>query len=338
MMGTFGGSIDSRQAPLSRIDIHNTSLSHQNNVNVSVDVVCGPEATITSQLVTGRQAAASVYDWKLSEIWSLGGFNPATRSALRSVEIFRTDTHTSRSFPIHLKKERCFLGAAIDTDSNIIISGGCSTLYQGAEVYSSLEIYSPGSRNSAFEIIPAKMNVLRGGHQSVYDWRRNHLYCLGGYGGGDVYHESMEWVDLSPDIISSGLVGGGFQMCQNDMSVKRTGAGADFGEDGAIYVVGGSPDGARGHNSLERYDPRVGAWEKLTSMEHRRGYLAAKFAPNGNLYAAGGSSLEQFDLFVMEAFHEEIEVYDPRLDAWFAAGNLSEEIADLTIQLWYGGS
>ena len=69
-----------------------------------------------------------------------------------------------------------------------------------------------------------------------------------------------------------------------------------------------------------------------------KGYLAAKFAPNGNLYAAGGSSLEQFDLFVMEAFHEEIEVYDPRLDAWFAAGNLSEEIADLTIQLWYGGS
>ena len=183
VMGVFGGSIESRQAPLSRIDVHNTSLSHQNNVNVSVDVVCGPEATITSQLVTGRQAAASVYDWKLSEIWSLGGFNPATRSALRSVEIFRTDTHTSRSFPIHLKKERCFLGAAIDTDSNIIISGGCSTLYQGAEVYSSLEIYSPGSRNSAFEIIPAKMNVLRGGHQSVYDWRRNRLYCLGGYGG-----------------------------------------------------------------------------------------------------------------------------------------------------------
>ena len=102
--------------------------------------------------------------------------------------------------------------------------------------------------------------------------------------------------------------------------------------------MGGSPDGARGHNSLERYDPRVGKWEKLASMEHRRGYLAAKFAPNGNLYAAGGSSLEQFDLFVMEAFHEEIEVYDPRLDAWFAAGNLSEEIADLTIQLWYGGS
>ena len=45
VMGVFGGSIDSRQAPLSRIDIHNTSLSHQNNINVSVDVVCGPEAT-----------------------------------------------------------------------------------------------------------------------------------------------------------------------------------------------------------------------------------------------------------------------------------------------------
>ena len=170
----------------------------------------------------------------------------------------------------------------------------------------------PGSRNSAFEIIPARMNVLRGGHQSVYDWRRNHLYCLGGYGGRCVPRINGMG-RFVPEIISSGL-GGGFQMCQNDMSVKRTGAGADFGEDGAIYVVGGSPDGARGHNSLERYDPRVGKWEKLASMEHRRGYLAAKFAPNGNLYAAGGSSLEQFDLFVMEAFHEEIEVYDPRLD------------------------
>ena len=69
-----------------------------------------------------------------------------------------------------------------------------------------------------------------------------------------MYHESMEWVDLSPEIISSGLGGGGFQMCQNDMSVKRTGAGADFGGRRG-YLCCGWLRWRKGHNSLERYDP-----------------------------------------------------------------------------------
>ena len=53
------------------------------------------------------------------------------------------------------------------------------------------------------------------------------------------------------------------------------------------------------------------------------------------LYAAGGSALEQFDLFVMEAYHQEVEVYDRRMDTWYNSGNLVEDMADLTIQLWY---
>ena len=59
------------------------------------------------------------------------------------------------------------------------------------------------------------------------------------------------------------------------------------------------------------------------------------FSRNGHFYAAGGSALEQFDLFVIEAYHQEIEVYDRRMDTWYNGGNLIEDMADLTIQLWY---
>ena len=276
LCGTFGGSIESRQAPLKRVDIYGTSKSDTDNENYVFDAI-DPSVYTKKEMNTGRQAAASAYNWKLSEIWCVGGFNPNTRNALHSVEIFKTNTFTTHPLPLELKKPRCFSTATFDENNNMIISGGCSSLYQGAKVYSSLEVYSLGSTGSTFDIIPAKMNLLRGGHQSVYDYRRNRLYCLGGYGGGEIYHASMEYVDLSPEVLAIGT-SSPFVMC-TEMSVKRTGAGADFGPDGAIYVCGGSPDGGLGHKSLERYDPRQGTWEKLSPMTHERGYLAAKFAP-----------------------------------------------------------
>ena len=345
LFGTFGGSIESRQEPLKRIDVHGMMRRDSD----SFDII-DPSVYTPKNLIGGRQAAASAINWKLSEIWSVGGFNPQSNNALRSIEIFKTNTLTSHSFPLKLKKPRCFATATFDANSNMIVAGGCSTLFTGAEVYSSLEVYNFGSSGSTFDIIPTTMNVLRGGHQSVYDWRRNRLYCLGGYGGGSIYHDSIEYVDLNPEMLAASnrrgrnnnnnndnnnINDGGFKMCEKKMKFQRTGAGADFGSDGAIYICGGSPDGARGLDSLERYDPREGTFEQLAPMNHPRGYLAAKFGPNGMLYAAGGSALEQFDLFVMEAYHQEVEVYDRRMDTWYNSGNLVEDMADLTIQLWY---
>eukprot|EP00943_MAST-04B_sp_MAST-4B-sp1_P002696 g2696.t1 len=67
LCGTFGGSIESRQAPLKRVDIYGTSKSDADNENYVFDAI-DPSVYTKKEMNTGRQAAASAYNWKLEEI------------------------------------------------------------------------------------------------------------------------------------------------------------------------------------------------------------------------------------------------------------------------------
>ena len=53
----------------------------------SFDII-DPSVYTPKNLIGGRQAAASAINCKLSEIWSVGGFNPQSNNALRSIEDF----------------------------------------------------------------------------------------------------------------------------------------------------------------------------------------------------------------------------------------------------------
>jgi len=92
------------------------------------------------------------------------------------------------------------------------------------------------------------------------------------------------------------------------MSVARSGAGACFGPDGALYVTGGSSDGCVALDSVERIDPREGNWQQLAPLPSARGYMSTGFSLNGVMHAAGGFD----DSGCTDAF----EAYDPRADGW----------------------
>ncbi|MEM1177010.1 MAG: DUF6519 domain-containing protein, partial [Acidobacteriota bacterium] len=73
--------------------------------------------------------------------------------------------------------------------------------------------------------------------------------------------------------------------------------------DGVLYLVGGSE---RGQHAL-RFDPRVGQWELISPLRHRRSHLGVA-ALAGQLYAAGGLEGQRAS--------RRLEAYDPVLDRW----------------------
>lgn len=93
------------------------------------------------------------------------------------------------------------------------------------------------------DLIPP-MRQRRCGHSAVglFD---GSVMVVGGYEGGVDYLATAElldpslsrWISLPP------------------MNSPRSGMAASIGPGGAVYVVGGSPDGSGGHRSMERSLP-----------------------------------------------------------------------------------
>eukprot|EP00965_Chrysotila_dentata_P215272 6188667-Pleurochrysis_carterae.AAC.2 len=110
------------------------------------------------------------------------------------------------------------------------------------------------------------------------------------------------------------------------MCAPRSGAGAAFGADGALYLAGGSRDGACMIADCERYDQREGTWQRLAALPTARGYLSATFALDGRLYVAGGSEDGGWALDLLEA-------YEPRKDRWVTLAPLPKCRANLAAVL-----
>ena len=69
--------------------------------------------------------------------------------------------------------------------------------------------------------------------------------------------------------------------------------------------------GGNGHDAdstCVKWDSRANQWLPLAPMHARRHYFAAAFAPDGQLYAAGG--------FEWSGQLTTAEVYDARADRW----------------------
>ncbi|KAK9845978.1 hypothetical protein WJX81_007519 [Elliptochloris bilobata] len=172
----------------------------------------------------------------------------------------------------------------------------------------------------------------------------SNLYVVGG-GNGEVWFDSVlrfdvateggEWVpvaSMSSERGSLGVAaingqiiacGGGIPGAQHDlvemydattdrwlaaapMTSRRFALGAAT-LDSCVYAVGGF-DGDFYMSSAERFDPRVGKWEKLPAdMAEKRGSHAC-CASDGLLYAVGG--------FDGESSVPTVEVYDARAGRW----------------------
>jgi hypothetical protein len=193
----------------------------------------------------------------------------------------------------------CYAAATCTVEGDVIVSGGGSSIFNGAEVFQhSFVLRADNSnRDDDWGRLP-DMCQPRCGHGSV-TLPSGRCYVVGGYGGGSLYHTSSEffcahqmaWIPSAPMLHS------------------RSGAGVTVSPQGCIYAVGGSPDGLSAHDSVEMFDERVGRWEVLPHrMTCCRGYNGACFGPSGILYAAGGLDNDEC--------MASIEWMDPRTNTW----------------------
>uniref|UniRef100_A0A6U4IKR1 F-box domain-containing protein n=1 Tax=Phaeomonas parva TaxID=124430 RepID=A0A6U4IKR1_9STRA len=186
-----------------------------------------------------------------------------------------------------MNTRRCFHSLAVLNCNSRLAMGGGVSVWQGASVFKSCEVY--GHYNMSLNANAADadkswadftgMGVGRCGAVAVSSLGGD-IFVVGGYGGEAMYHCTAEM--LRP----------GAERWERlpDMQFRRTGLGVCYGADNAIYAIGGSPDGSRCHRTVERLDPREPSWQQVASLRAPRAYCAATIGPSGQIFVAGGET------------------------------------------------
>ena len=236
-----------------------------------------------------------------------------------------------------LVEPRCFHAAVFDSEHGHLILGGSSHLFQGATVSHTVEQQPSSTHPAMSPRVVATMLHKRAGHVGSLNSLTRQLVVCGGYGGGSVYHDTVEVMDLND---ASGM-NSGFQQLP-PMGTRKTGAGGGFGPDGCMYVCGGSTNGSDGLTVVERLDLRTKQWETLAPLNCGRGYCSGAWNAEGRLYVAGGSVLQPRNVTLGGTTHtvvsqktwDTIEMYDARKnDGWHVVVDhkLQVERADLCV-------
>ena len=226
-----------------------------------------------------------------------------------------------------LTSPRCFASAVCDDAGRLWVCGGGDGMSRGAQCLRTIE-YLSEPMAGRLQAMDADGNVAawrhagemlepRCGHALAVDARASELFLIGGYSGGTSYQRSVETFDMR---------GVRPQRLLPPMSMPRSGCGAGVGQDGALYVVGGSEDGIVMLACSERFDSREGVWRALPPMSMPRGYLSATFALDGCLYVVGGCGNTGVPLTTCEAF-------DARKGRWRALPPLPTRRAGLANRL-----
>jgi hypothetical protein len=252
-----------------------------------------------------RNAPCAAVDYGNGSIYALGGWNE-DGEALTSIEVLRVPSATTfgprdwaeaeewKEAP-SLSERRCFAAAICDESSRLWVCGGGNAMSRGAECMRTVEYTQihPDLSGQVQWTRAAQLLEPRCGHALATDARASLLYLVGGYSGGVHYQSTVETFDMRGERAGAILP---------LMAHPRSGCGAGFGPDGALYVMGGSDDGSAMLGSCERFDPREGHWQALPDLSSPRGYLAAAFALDGSMYVAGGCGPMGLPLDNFEAF------------------------------------
>lgn len=200
-----------------------------------------------------------------------------------------------------LLKASCFASACTTSDGHILLTGGGSSLFQGATVTANtcIQMNSGSSESTLKWKQVSPMQHLRCGHSSAV-LPSGKVIVTGGYAGGMDYLTSAEsydvfldrWVPVAP------------------MNFPRSGFGFGVSANGALYSYGGSSNGSNGQDTVEMFDERVGKWVVLPQkMKSGRGYMGGCVGGgSGCLYAAGG--VRDYDPQCS------VECMDPRTNEW----------------------
>lgn len=230
----------------------------------------------------------------------LGGWDDLAYGTVAAVRSFNTqgpveDRRWTMLPP--LCRPRCFGAAVALSTGDMLHMGGGSSLYVGGVCYADTFIRKANCADWEEKIVPSVLHA-RYGH-SAFELFSGDILITGGYGGGSLFHRSVEmltqnldrWIELP------------------EMSVPRSAMAAVLGPCGSIYVAGGTVDGTTGHKSAERYDPREGKWSPLASMHVRRGCTTGCLSVcKSGFYVLGGSS--------NWAYNQNMEFYDFRMNEW----------------------
>lgn len=283
----LGGSFGSLGQKAVRLDITLHSLDYE----------------ILNIFPEGMGCQAMAYSDKSQTLYSFGGYQDSSDSTLEIVCGYQLPTQ-SLQFYTSLSETSCFASATTLLEGDIVLTGGCSSPYQGASVSTACRYFDVSQHTWENNRIP-NMSQPRCGHESVTLFNGN-MMVIGGYQGVDAqdqhcYSRSAEVFDFHHQQ---------WQLLSDEMTLPRSGFASCVGPYGSVYVAGGSQDGSNGTNSVERYDSREGKWESVASMLMPRGYCSGSSSPSGFFYVSGGIHNSKFQ--------GGVELYDFRANKWFA--------------------
>lgn len=215
--------------------------------------------SVSSSFVNRRFGASSTAMSSTGNRLLLGGWDPVNEESLTSIysldpkRIGNGFIQTKATLP---ESALCFGAATTLRDGRIVISGGGTSPYRGAEVLSKCYCgyFDDSDQVIEWKALPS-FQTKRCGHAIVTLFDGS-LVALGGYSGDVSYLSSVERLDIEYDKWLS----------LPSMSACRSGPGCVLGNDGCIYVAGGSFDGSTGLSTAERLDVREGKWQKLNDM------------------------------------------------------------------------
>jgi N-acetylneuraminic acid mutarotase len=164
--------------------------------------------------------------------------------------------------------------AATVTNGSIWVVGGEGVAAGYAQVYNPVD-------DTWYAGTPAPVAVECGAMVAVGD----DLYYSGGGVGGYTGTTNFYMYDASA---------GSWVTTLQTLPTARAAHAMVVGDDGLIYVVGGSSDaynaGADAYSTVGVYDPATDEWSAAASMDNARKYLGATVTPDGRIMALGGNT------------------------------------------------
>lgn len=239
--------------------------------------------------VQGRCAAGICHGKE--RLYIAGGFDFSSEAASSASEALDVPSllqgmPRAEALPPLARARAC--PAVVATREAVLAIGGGSSMFTGAEVFSSVEALPLNGRSS-------EESAARGWQPAVPLMRprcaagscataSGQVFVVGGYAGKNVYEDTVEWIDAS---CGEGLLRG--WQSAPALGHARAGCVASFGPDGCVWVVGGGCDGEESLATLERLDPRAPRWcGDVPPMPGRRRCFAGGFGVDGQLYIYGG--------------------------------------------------
>ncbi|MCE2948457.1 MAG: kelch repeat-containing protein [bacterium] len=156
-----------------------------------------------------------------------------------------------------------------------------------------------------------------------------------GSGGADASRRSDPNPVVEPVLASVERLQGDRVQVLPPLSVARAGHTATLLADGSVLVVGGRDASGMALDSVERWNPSTGQWQRMPAMAvARHGHSATRLADGRVLVTGGHSADARFDVRV----YASTEIFDPASGLWSESARLPRALRHHATTLLGDGS